>query len=475
MIYHPKPHHTDATEWLLSHDDAALWSGMGLGKTAVTLTAISRLILEGGSRGALIIAPIRVTLISWPDQVERWDHLRWLRVANLRTPEGIQAWEDGSADIYLVNPEKLPSIERTVRGRVHRTPGIVERLIKGRKELPVDTLVIDELSTFKGGGKRAKAIAPFLHDIVAADGKVRFRTPFKRRWGLTGTPAPNSYLDLFHQVKLLDGGKRLGRAYTHYRDQFFTGDYMGWKFEIKPGAKERIDTRLSDLALVQLSEDHADVPPMTVEDVEVTLPAKVMKQYHELEKACLVELETGEIEALSAAALTTKLLQVTAGCVFDSERDTHIVHDAKIRELAKLTKRHKGEPVLVLTSYTHERERLLAAFPEARKFHEDDMAEWRAGKIPLWIADYRSLSHGIDGIQDSCRIAVWMTPTYSAEYYFQTNARVVRTGQARESIIYRILASDTIDWAVVEAVRSKDENQSGLMQAVKNLQRLRKQ
>jgi hypothetical protein len=474
MIYSPKPFHTEMTEWLLDHDDAALWASPGLGKTAVTLSAISRLILEGGSKGALVIAPIRVTLISWPDQVERWDHLRWMRVANLRTEEGIQAWEEGSADIYLINPEKLPSLERTVRGKVHRTPGIVERLIKGRKEIPVDTIVIDEISLFKGGGVRAKAIAPFLHDITAADGTVRYKTPFKRRWGLTGTPAPNSYLDLFHQIKLLDGGKRLGRSITHYKQTHFSSDYMGWKWEIKEGAKEQIDARLADLALVMLGEDYLDVPPCTYEDVDVSLPPKVLKQYRELEKEFLLELENGEIEALSAAALTTKLLQITAGCVFDAEKDTHILHDAKIKELEKLAKKHKGEPLLVLTSYTHERQRILAAFPKARKFHEDDMDDWKAGKIPMWVADYRSLSHGIDGLQDGGRIAVWATPSYSWEGVTQTNARLRRTGQAHETLVYYLLAKDTIDWAVRSVLDSKEEGHNGLMQAVKNLQRLRK-
>lgn len=473
MKFTPYDYQQEGIDHLLSHDEAALWFEMGLGKTPITLTAISQLILEGASKGALVVGPFRVLVLAWMAQGDKWEDFRWLRFANLRTPEGVEAWENGSADIYLINAERLPSLERTVKGKTRRTPGIVERLIKGRKEIPVDTVVFDELSLFKGGGKRFKAIAPFLHDITAADGKVRYRTPFKRRWGLTGTPAPNSYLDLFYQVKLLDGGKRLGRSITHYKTQFFDSDYMGWSHTLKEGAKEKIDARLADLALVKLSDDHLDIPPCTVEDVEVTLPAKVTKQYRELEKEFLVELDNGEVEALSAAALTTKLLQITSGCVFDAERDIHALHDAKIKALAKIVKQHKGEPLLVFTSYTHERQRLMEAFPQAVKFHERDMAKWKRGEIPMWVADYRSISHGVDGCQVGGRIAVWTTPTWSNEGESQANARIARTGQTKPSIIYRILAKDTIDWAVAEAVKNKQEGQSGLMDAVQNLRRLR--
>ena len=149
------------------------------------------------------------------------------------------------------------------------------------------------------------------------------------------------------------------------------------------------------------------------------------------------------------------------------------LHEAKLKALDKILAKHKGEPVLVLTTYTHERDRVLARHPKARLFNEKDMPEWRAGKIPVWVASPQSMSHGIDGMQDSCRIAVWMTPTYSWETYYQTNARIVRTGQVHESIVYRILVKDTIDWAVAETLRSKEEGNNGAMLAIRNLQKLR--
>lgn len=474
MIWTPKPGQPEMVQWLIDRQEAALFATMGKGKTVVSLTAVSELILSGAAKGVLIVAPFRVCQISWPSQVEKWDHLQWLKVANMRTPEGQQAWEDGSADIYLINSEQLPSIERTVKGVTRKSKGFVEKFIKGRKVLPVDMLIVDELSLAKSiSSKRFKALQPFLFDMVASDGRVRYRTPFKRRWGLTGTPAPNSYLDLFAQVRLLDNGKRLGRSFSAYRSAYFDSDYMGFKWTIREGAKEKIDAKLSDLAYVAMSTEDDDIPPCVTEDVEVALPAPALKAYRTLEKELLVRLKDGEIEALSAAALTTKLLQITAGCVFDAERDTHVVHDAKIDALRKLRKKHSKEPMLVFTSYTHERQRVLEAFPEARQFHENDLALWKAGKIKMWVSDARSLSHGIDGLQEAGRIAVWMTPTYSWETYAQAVARLVRMGQKDETLVYRIIAKGTIDEAVVETLRAKEDGNTGLMLALKNLQKLK--
>lgn len=475
MEWTPYPYQVEMLEWIDSRDESMLWAGCGVGKTVVVLTSIANAILEGRSKGALVIAPFRVLATAYKSQVEKWEHLQWLTLSNLRTPEGVQAWEDGSADVYLINSEQLPSIERVMRGKTHRTKGIVERLIKGRKEIPVDTLVIDEISTAKNpSSKRFNALRPFLQDLESADGKRRFVTPFKRKIGMTGTPHPNSYLDVFGPTRLIDGGKRFGTAFTRYRDKYFVSDYLGFRWTLKEGAKEKIDAKLADLAIIMRSEDYLDLPPCITEDVEVALPPKAMSAYKTLEKEFLVELETGEIEALSAAALTTKLLQITCGLVFDAEKDTHLVHDAKVKALRKLRKKHKDEPMLVFTSYISERERILKEFPEARQFDEKDMDDWQAGKIPMWVSDARSIQFGIDGIQVSGRICVWMTPTYSWETYHQAISRIVRTGQEQDTLVYRILAKGTIDEAVVAAIQEKENGNAGLMAAIKALQELKK-
>ena len=433
---------------LLANDRAALFVSPGKGKTVVTLTAIDTLATCGMLRGALIVAPLRVCSITWPAQVARWSHTSWMRVVNLRTAEGLEAWHNGTADIYLINSELLPN----------RLPLMFPK----RKTFtcPVDTLVIDELSLAKNPqSKRFKALHKHLSGI-------------ERRWGLTGTPIPNNYLDLFMQVKMLDDGRRLGKTFTGYRDDYFyPADYMGYTYKLLAGSKEQINRRLSDLALVMVG-DPTDLPSSSIIDVPAVLPPAARKQYKTLEKEMLAEIAYGEITAPSAGVLVNKLLQMTSGAVYDEDRKVLPVHDAKLEALRTLLDNHKGEPVLVLTAFKHESARVLAAIPEARMFDELLLREWQDGRIPVWVADPRSLSHGIDGLQKSCRIAIWCSLTYSNETYTQTNARLIRTGQTAETIIYRIIAPGTIDDAVAEALRDKSDTQTGMLHAVRALQRM---
>jgi hypothetical protein len=445
-VFVPFPYQEEMIEFAEGRECFSLFASPGLGKTPVTLHILAERMAEGNCRGTLIVAPLRVTLITWPTQVARWAHSHRMRCVNLRTPEGRKAWADGTADIYLINPEMLPKL----------LPGMMEA-----KKLPVDTLVIDELSVFKSHSSvRAKLLAKHAHR-------------FPRRIGLTGTPVPNTYLDLFQQIKVIDGGERLGKSFHHFQRCFFESDFMGYKWTIRPGAKETIDAKIADICLVMLGDDYLDVPTCTVEDIEVALPQEAKAAYKTLEKELLISLKKSDVVAPSAATLVGKLLQITGGAVYGEDGQVNHVHDAKIEALRKLRKKHGKEPMLVLTSYKHEMARILEAIPGARKFHEDDMGEWQAGKIHTWVADPRSMSHGIDGIQKGGRIAVWMTLTWSNESYIQTNARIVRTGQSQESVIYRIVCPGTVDDAVAEALREKSNTQSGLLNALKALQALR--
>jgi len=436
---------------LLDNDRAALFVSPGKGKTVVTLTAIDQLATVGQFKGALIVAPLRVCSITWPVQVARWAHTHWMRVANLRTAEGLEAWHNGSADIYLINSELLPN----------RLPLMFPK----RKSFvcPVDTLVIDELSLAKNhASKRFKALLRCLASIP-------------RRWGLTGTPIPNNYLDLFMQIKMLDDGRRLGKTYTEYKsDYFYPADYMGYTYKLNHGAKDEIDRKLADLALVIVG-DGSDLPASSIIDIPAVMPAESRKQYKTLEKEMLADIADGEITAPSAGVLVNKLLQLTSGAVYDEDRKVLPVHDAKLDALRCLLEKHSSEPVLILCAFKHESARILKAIPQARMFDERDMDAWQAGEIRTWVADPRSLSHGIDGLQKSCRIAVWCSLTYSHETYVQTNARLIRTGQTAETIIYRIICPGTIDDAVAEALRDKSDTQSGMLHAVRALQLMRGQ
>ena len=434
MSFKPYDYQVSMVDHLVSNDHGALFVQMGLGKTACTLEALHRV---GGK--ALILAPLRVANMVWSDQVKQWDYP--LKVANLRTKEGMQAWEDGSADIYTVNFEMI-------------SRGILDKLI--RKDMPVDTLIIDELSCLKANSKRTKTV-------------IRSRKSFRRVWGLTGTPSPNGLMDLFYQLKVIDGGKRLGKFITHFRSRWFTSDYMGYNWEPKPHAHKEIHQAIADICHIKLSGEHMAIPECDMIDVDIKLSAGVYKQYKALEKDLVIQLGDDTVDAQSAATLVNKLQQMTAGTVYGDEKQPVKIHTAKHKPLAKILSKH--EPVLILTKYRTEMEAVLEAFPEVQPFDEKRMDDWKAGRIPAWVANPASLSHGIDGIQQSCSTIVWLSLTYSLEQYEQTNARILRTGQKKASTIYRIMAEDTIDWVVASALEQKNEGQSTLMSSVAMLQR----
>lgn len=445
--FRPFDYQVTMDEWTHERPSFGFFVSPGMGKTVVTLRVLHDRILSGQSRGALIVAPIRVCSVTWPNQIALWSHSSWMRVAHLRTAEGLKAWHDGTAEVYLVNPEQLPKL--------------VPLMFKGKKRAPVDTIVFDEISLAKNpSSKRFNALRPYLPKF------------FKERIGLTGTPVPNNYLDLFAQVRLLDDGERLGRSFHHYKQSYFTSDYMGYTWTIKPGAKEIIDAKIADLCLVMLGDDYLDVPTCNTEDVAVALPPEAKAQYKELQKELLLELDKSDVVALNMATLSNKLLQLTGGSIYGEDRIVNHVHHAKLDALLKLRKAHKREPLLVLTAFKHESARILAAIPGAVMFHENLIPAWQRGEIHTMVADPRSLSHGIDGLQVGGRIAVWFTLTWSQETYLQTNARLVRTGQSSETIIYRLICPATIDDAVAEALRVKSDTQSGLLHALKALQLL---
>jgi superfamily II DNA or RNA helicase len=477
----PLPHQPPMLDWLKSRDRSALFCSPGLGKTVVTLDTIAERIASGESRAALIISPLRVTTITWPTQIARWNLSKWMKIAHLRTAEGWKLWKRGDFDVALINPEQLPTIARRIKCRVCKndpiecldceecdggyvpsvSTGAVDKMFKGTRSSHVDTLVIDELSLAKdANSKRFRSLWPWLDR-------------FQYRIGLTGTPVPNSYLDLWGQIRLLDDGERLGRSFHHYKRTYFQQtDYMGYQFGLRPGAKEKIDAKLADLALTMLGDDWLDVPTCESIDVEVKLPSAAVAQYKKMEKELLIELEKSDVVALNAATLAGKLLQITGGAVYDEFKGVYHVHDAKIEALKKLRKKHGKEPILVLCAYKHESARVLEAIPGSRVFDEKDLPAWQRGEIHTWVCDARSLSHGLDGLQQSCRIAVWMTLTYSNETYIQTNARIVRTGQSYETLIYRIIVPGSIDDAVAAALRDKSDTQTGLLNALRALQKI---
>jgi len=446
MNFKPFDYQPSMIQHLKDHASGALFVSPGLGKSVCTLRAYVDLMGAGEMKGVLIIAPLRVVTVTWPDQIRQWNFAKHLKVANLRTPEGVEAWKNGTANVFLINYE-LISGRGSKKGFLDEHAG---------KDMPVCTLLLDELSLCKSNSKRTKSI-------------VKARKFFKRVHGLTGTPASNGPLDLFWQMRIIDNGVRLGKFVTHMRNKWFISDHMGWKWTPKEGAVEEIQEAIADICHVKLSKDYLSIPEAETVDVDVTLPAKVLKQYKQLERDLVIQLNDTTVEAQSAAVLIGKLMQFTSGVVYDEDKTPVPLHTVKHAALEKILAKHS--PVLILTRYITEMDAILKAFPQVVKFDEKLMPEWKAGKIKAFVANPKSISHGLDGLQHSCSTLVWMSLTYSLEEYEQCSARILRTGQGKAATIYRIMAAGSIDWVVASALENKSEGQSTLMASVGMLQR----
>lgn len=449
MKFVPEPPQKLMIDKIVSQEIVFAIVGMGVGKTSSVLSAFCRLQKESKVEAMLVIAPVRVCNLTWPMEVQQWDQFKHLKVANLRTPLGRRAFIAGQGQVYVCNYEAIPMLVKLVEKR----GGTV----------PYQMVVYDESTRAKN--PTSKRINLLRKEIPQVG----------RRVNLTGTPAPNSLLDLFAQVRLLDDGRRLGRSFDHFKRTYFAAtDYQQYNWEPIPGAAERIDERIADITLTLRTSDWVkDLPDCYVNDVEVKLPPAVMAQYEDFKKELILELRKEvQITAANAAVLVRKLLQFTSGAIYDGEKKAHEVHDYKTEALAKLIKETKG-PVLVLCDFKHEQDRIRRKFPQARFFADAKtptlqmqlITQWNRREIPILVGHPMSMGHGLN-LQQGSKTMVWMSLTYSRESYEQTIARLHRRGQKEVVTVHRLMVPGTVDDVVAEVLEEKRNTEQRLLTAL---------
>ncbi len=443
MQYNPHEYQTYATNFILEHPVAAVLLEMGLGKSVITLTAIYELMLNRFEvEKVLVIAPLRVARDTWPAEIEKWEHLKGLTysVAIGTEAERLAALKR-SAHLYLINRENVDWL-----------------ITKSGLPFDYDMVVIDELSSFKSyAAKRFKSLL-----------KVRPRV--KRMVGLTGTPSGNGLMDLWAEFRVLDMGQRLGRYITHYRNNFFVPDkrnqQMIFSYKPKPDAEEAIYKLISDITISMKSADFLKMPECIINEVPVILSEKEWSVYHDLREDMVVALKDEEIDAVNAAALSGKLLQMANGAVYNEEKEVIRIHDRKLDALEDLIEGANGKPVLVAYWYNHDLQRIKQRFSVREIKTSQDIKDWNNGEVPVAVIHPASAGHGLN-IQFGGSTIIWFGLTWSLELYQQTNARLWRQGQNDTVVIHHIIAKDTIDEDVMAALRKKEKIQSALIESVK--------
>lgn len=447
MKFNPWNYQQYSINHIIDHKASGLFLDMGMGKTVSTLTAIDNLIFLGEVNKVLVIAPLRVAEDTWSTEVEKWDHLKHLRISKiLGTKKQRKEALMKNADIYVTNREN------------------VDWLVSECFDSWIwDMVIIDELSSFKSSkSKRFRALK-------------KVRPYFKRIVGLTGTPAPNSLIDLWPQIYLLDGGQRLGKTITGFKDRYFNpgrrNGYVVYNWELKEGAEEEIQNKISDICISMKADDYLDLPERIDNKVEIFLSKKDLDTYKKLEKDLIIELGEEDITAANAAVLTNKLLQMANGAIYSEDKEVVNIHDEKIEKLEEIIDTSNGKSVLVFYNFKHDHNRISEMLIKKEINHQtlntsEDIKKWNDGEIQVALLHPASAGHGLN-LQYGGNIIVWFGLTWSLELYQQANARLHRQGQKETVIIHHLIAKGTVDEDVMNALANKEINQNMLLEAVK--------
>lgn len=479
----PHAYQKKAVKFLLEHAAAALFLDPGLGKTSITLAAIKLLKKKKVLSKVLLIAPLRVCYSVWPKEVDKWSDFGGLKVVLLHGPRKEQALKE-EADVYVINPEGLEwllQVKKTkviTRGGREKTK--VEVDIRRWKALGFDALIVDELSKFKHTNtSRFAALKLVLHT-------------FQRRWGLTGSPASNGLIDLFGQCFVLDQGRTLGPFISHYRMKYFqpTRDGFGW--DIRPGAEDEIYERLHPLALRMAAEDYIEMPVLIENNIRLDLPDDVRRVYDELEQDLISKLDKNVLVAANAAAASMKCRQVANGGIYltpdvedlikasKSKREWVNLHTEKVDALAELIDELQGSPLLVAYDFEHDLDRLREKLGKdvpyigggvsaARSTELENL--WNAGKLPVLLGHPQSIAHGLN-LQEMGHHVAWHSMTWDYELYDQFIRRVRRQGnKSKKVFVHHFMMRDTVDEAMLSALKSKRRGQNALFDALKSMRK----
>lgn len=452
MIFRPYDYQKAAIQWVLDKPRCALFMDMGLGKTVSTLTAVLQLMDDGEVEKTLVVAPKKVAETTWTTEAAKWEHLKGLRVVRVTgTAAQREAALMTEGDVYVIGRDSFVWLTARYKGR-----------------LPFDMLIIDELTSFKSPrSNRFKA--------------MRLATATVQRVvGLTGTPAPNGFIDLWAQMYCIDMGERLGKFVTRYRETYFNlyrRNNIILRCTPKPGSEKIIRDKIADICLTMQARDYLELPDMIVCDERIELPPPVMKTYNAFERERVLEFrelhkdDPVNVLANSAAGLLGKLCQFANGAVYGDDGEAHEVHTAKLDKLEEIVEAVNGCSVLVFYQYRHDAERImqrLKGYRVRRYEGAADLEAWNAGQVDVLLAHPASTAFGLN-MQRGGHYIVWFGTGYNLELYQQANARLHRQGQRYPVVVYRLICGGTADERAVAAISGKAGVQQSLLDSLNYL------
>lgn len=453
MEYQASGYQEYCTQRIIETPFVALHLEMGLGKSVITLTAIEELKFKRWAvNKTLIIAPKKVAESTWSGETAKWDHLKHMVVSVVLGSESERvAALNAQADIYVINRDNVAWLVGYYSDKRHFG-------------WPFDCVVLDEATSFKNHKAKRfralKAVRPRINRLIE----------------LTGTPAPHGLMDLWSQIYLLDGGKRLGRTISTYRDMYFIPDkrngMMIYSYKLKPDADKVIFDQIADICISMRAEDYLTLPDMITEVIPVHLDKKAQNAYALLEREALLKVSDDEwVRAGTAGVLTGKLLQLCNGAVYDEAGNVVHVHDCKLDAFRETVEQLGGEHALVFYQFQHDKARLLDCLREmglhARVYESaKDADDWNTGEIDVLLAHPASCAYGLN-LQQGGHHIVWFGLTWNLEEFQQANKRLHRRGQERPVFVHVLTVEGGVDQDVLKSLNGKSRVQDSLLDALK--------
>ena len=433
------------TFWLARHNGHIFATG-NTGKTRTQIEAYVQRRKVGGGR-ALVVAPRSLLRSAWQQDFNKF--APWVRTVVATADKRDKAFAV-AADVYIIN-----------------TDGVTW-LAKQKPEFfkDFDTLIIDEISSFKHHtSQRSKAIN-------------KIKGHFRYRYGLTGTPDSNTIADLWHPIYILDNGQRLGTSFYHFRQSVCTPQQTGpgpamVKWVDRPRAEHAVGPLLADITIRHKFEDCIDIPPNYQYPIPYFMSTKQEKVYKDMAKNAMVQLNSGQIvSTVNAAGLTTKLLQIASGAVYNEDGTYSIIDTGRYERIGELVSERKHS--VVFFNWVHQKEELIKEFKAkgityvvvdgttTDKDREEAVRLFQAGFYRVFLGHPQSVAHGLTLTKGTTTI--WANPTYNLEHWLQGNRRIYRAGQTERTETIVLLAPGTIENRVFTRMTEKGEKQTSLLE-----------
>lgn len=441
--------------------------GMGGGKTISSLTAIRDLLDEGTIRSAIIVAPVRVAISTWPNEIRSWEHIK-----------------DTDFTVLIGSPEKrltkLREDHEIYICSIDNLVWLVDALRKFKNDdRRWDLLCIDELSRMKSPrGQRAKKL-------------LRFAERFDAIWGLTGTPRPNSWEDQWMPLQVISAGDAWGLSFDNWRRENFRQlDYNEYRWGVMDSSIPKFQRVVDTWSFTIPPEEATDVPFNSGPEFDRVTPLTLaqMSDLNDLQEHLLVELgregtsltdlagDEELIAALSMAVASGKMDQILQGFLYRDGETIQTYDNAKLGALTELLDDIDGENSLIAYHYQEDLRAIRHALGDIPHLgsgqSEADASRiieaWNAGDIPQLALHPASAGHGLN-LQFGGRRMIWYRMTWSPELYAQACKRLARPGQPLPVYVHRILADHPLERMRLERVETRVREDKDFIQQMRRV------